>query len=71
MAIERRSTPARPARRGLPLPAVIAIGALAAFGAITLVQWFLASIIGVAKFVLFVVIVVAVAAWVVNTKGSR
>lgn len=71
MAIERRSTPEQPTRRGMPLPAAIAVGALAAFGAITLVQWLLASILGIAKFVLFVVIVVAIGAWVASAKGRR
>lgn len=53
------------------MPARLAIGALAIFGAVTLTQWVIGAVIGTIKFALLVVIVVAVAAWIVNAKGSR
>lgn len=69
MDLERREE--TPSRRGLSLPAQVAIGALALFGLVTLVQWALASLVGLVRFGLFVVIVVAVGAWVMNAKASR
>ncbi len=69
MAIEKAGEP--PARSGLPLPAVVALGALAVFGAITAVQWVLSSLLGLIKFGLVVVVVVAVAAWVISSKANR
>lgn len=69
MAIERHDR--RPSRGGLPLPAVIVIGALAIFGAITGVQFVLSAVVGIVKFALVVVVVLAVAAWVVSAKGKR
>jgi hypothetical protein len=69
MAIEKRET--KPQRRGLSLPAIVVIGALAVFGAITAVQFALGAVLGVAKFVLIVVVIGAVAAWVVSAKGRR
>ena len=47
------------------------MGALAIFGAITLVQWVIASLLGVVKLALLVVVVVGIAAWVIGTKGNR
>jgi hypothetical protein len=64
----RRHTPRR---RGMSMPARIVMGALAIFGAVTLVSWVLASIISIVKFGLLVVVIVGVGAWVVNAKGSR
>ncbi len=69
MAIERRNT--KPSRRGLPFPAVVVIGALAIFGAITAVQWVLGSLLGLVKFGLVLVIIVGVAGWIVSAKGRR
>lgn len=69
MAIEKHDR--RPERQGLPLPAVIVIGALAIFGAITAVQWALSSVINIAKFGLVLVIIFAVGAWMVSAKGRR
>lgn len=47
------------------------IGALAIFGAVMLVQWVIAALLGIIKFALVVVVVVAVAVWIVGAKGSR
>lgn len=69
MELERRNS--RPARQGLSVPAKVVVGALAVFGLIVLVQWLLAAVLGLVKWALFVVIVVAVAAWVVGAKGNR
>lgn len=55
----------------MPLPAMIVIGALAVFGLITAVQFALSWVVGFAKFLLVVVVVVAVAAWVISAKGRR
>ncbi len=56
---------------GLPFPAVVVIAALAVFGVITIVQWLVGSLAGILKFGLFVLIVVAIAGWVINVKGKR
>lgn len=69
MEIERQPTP--PARRGISMPARLALGALAIFGAVTMVQWVIGAVLGIIKFALVVVVVVAVGAWVVGAKGSR
>ena len=53
------------------MPARLAIGALAIFGAVTLVQWVIGALIGTIKFVLVLVVAVAVAAWIIGAKGSR
>lgn len=66
-----RSTSTAPRRAGLSLPARVAIGAVAVFGAITIVQWVIGALLGIVKFVLVVVVVIAVAVWVVGAKGSR
>jgi Flp pilus assembly protein TadB len=67
--IERRQN--SPKRQGISMPARLAIGALAIFGVITMVQWVIGALLGVIKFGLVVVVVVAVGAWVVGAKGSR
>ncbi len=56
---------------GLPFPAVVVIAALAIFGAVTAVQWVLASLIGIIKFVLVVVVIVAAVGWVIAAKANR
>jgi hypothetical protein len=72
MAIEKRDPDPHPStRRSMPLPAMIVIGALAVFGLITAVQFALSWLVGFAKFLLVVVVVVAVAAWVISAKGRR
>ncbi|MEZ5246463.1 MAG: hypothetical protein R2707_15280 [Acidimicrobiales bacterium] len=60
-----------PKRQGISLPARLAIGALAIFGVITMVQWVIGALLGVIKFGLVLVVIVAVGAWVVGAKGSR
>ncbi len=52
-------------------PAVIVIGGLAVFGAVTLVQWLLASILGLVKLIVAVVVLLGIAGWVVSTKANR
>ena len=69
MDLERRT--ATPRRQGLPAPARLVIGTLALFGAVTLVQWVLASVLTIVKFGLLVVVVVGVGAWVIGAKGRR
>jgi hypothetical protein len=70
VAIEKSSS-GRPAPGGLPLPAVIVLGALAILGAITLVQWALSAVLGLVRFAILIVIVIAVGAWVVSAKANR
>ncbi len=69
MAIEKRDT--KPVRQGLPLPAIIVIGALAIFGAITAAQFALSWVVGIVKFALVLVVVIGVGAWIVTAKGRR
>lgn len=69
MDIERR--PSSPKRQGISLPARVVIGALSIFGAVMLVQWVIAALLGIIKFALVIVVVVAVAVWIVGAKGSR
>ena len=53
------------------MPARLVIGGLALFGAVTLVQWVLTSLIGIIKFGLVIVVVVGVAGWVLSAKSRR
>ncbi len=69
MAIERAGE--SPDRRTLPFPAVVVIAALAVFGAVTAVQWVLASILGLIKFALVIVVAIAAAGWVISAKANR
>ncbi len=69
MAIEKHEN--KPRRQRPPISAVLVIGALAAFGAITLVQWLLVSVIGLVKVALAIVVLVGLAGWVVSTKANR
>ena len=55
----------------MPFPALVVVAALAVLGMISLVQWLVGSLAGILKFGLFVLIVVAVASWVVSIKGKR
>ena len=70
MAIERQQATS-PKRQGLSVPARLVIGAVAIFGAITLVQWVVGALIGVIKFALVVVVVIGVGGWIIGAKGSR
>lgn len=56
---------------GLPFPAIVVIAALAVFGAVTAVQWVLASLIGIIKFGLVLVVIVAAVGWVISAKANR
>ena len=47
------------------------IAALTIFGAVTAVQWVLASLIGIIKFGLLLVVVVATIGWVISAKANR
>lgn len=69
MAIERPERQ-QPQRR-ISIPAVIVIGGLAVFGAVTLVQWLLTSIIGIVKLIVAVVVLLGIAGWVVSAKANR
>ncbi|MDW3220692.1 MAG: hypothetical protein R8F63_18965 [Acidimicrobiales bacterium] len=69
MELERQQN--TPSQRGLSMPARLVIGGLALFGAISLVQWVLTSLIGIVKFGLMIVIVVGVVGWVLSAKGRR
>ena len=69
MDIERRTSDQDPG--GLPFPAKVALGGLAVFGAITLVQWVFFSALQFIRFGLFVVIALALFGWAVSSKGSR
>ena len=69
MEMERHDR--RPSRSSLPYPAVLVIGALAIFGAITAVQFALGWLVGIVKFLLVVVVVIGIGAWVVSAKGRR
>ncbi|GJM37170.1 MAG: hypothetical protein DHS20C19_05370 [Acidimicrobiales bacterium] len=53
------------------MPARLVIGGLALFGAISLVQWVLTSLIAIVKFGLMIVIIVGVVGWVLSAKGRR
>lgn len=55
----------------LPLSATIAIGGLAVFGAITLVSWVLGALIGIVKFVLAGVVIVALLGWLAGRRIDR
>ena len=70
MAIEK-SRGSQPARRGLPLPAMIVLGALALLGGITLIQWAFSAVLGLIRIAILIVVVVGVGAWIVSTKANR
>lgn len=55
----------------LPFPAIVLIAALAIFGAVTAVQWVLASLIGIIKLGLVLVVVAAAVGWVISAKANR
>lgn len=56
---------------GLPLAATVAIGGLAVFGAIALVQWLLGALLGIVRFGIAVVVVVAVLSWLLGRRADR
>jgi uncharacterized membrane protein len=55
----------------LPLGATVAIGGLALFGAITLVSWLFSAVLGVAKFVIAIVVVLGLISWLANRRLDR
>ena len=71
MELERQANTPRRRNSRLSTPARIVVGALAIFGAVTLVQWVLTSLLSIVKFGLLVVVIIGVAAWVVSAKASR
>lgn len=52
----------------LPISATIAIGGLALFGAITLVGWLVGALVGLAKFVIAAVVIVALVGWLAGRR---
>ncbi len=50
---------------------MIVVAALAAFGAVTLVQWVFVSIIGLVKLALTIVVLLGIAGWVISAKANR
>ena len=62
---------AEPSRPRIPLLAVLLIGALALFGALTLVRWVIGAIFGLLTLVIVVAIVVAVMYAVVGARANR
>jgi len=69
VAIEK--SPNKPQRRRASAPARIVIAALAAFGAITIVQWVFVSLVGLVKLGLTLVVLLGIAGWVVSAKANR
>ncbi|HSL59206.1 MAG TPA: hypothetical protein VK866_15275 [Acidimicrobiales bacterium] len=64
--------PARPDDDSrLPVAGTVAIGGLAIFGALALVQWLLGALLGLVRFGIAVVIIVAVLTWLVGRRGER
>jgi hypothetical protein len=57
--------------RGPSLAATVAIGGLAVFGAIALVQWLLGAVLGLVRFAIVVVVVVAVLSWLLGRRADR
>lgn len=55
----------------MSLPGRLVIGGLAVFGAVTLVQWVLASVLAIVKFVIVIVVLIGVVGWVLSAKSRR
>ena len=53
------------------MPARLVVGGLALFGAVTVVQWVLNSLVSIVKFGIIIGLVIAIGAWVLTAKGSR
>ncbi|MDG2026405.1 MAG: hypothetical protein P8J50_04795 [Acidimicrobiales bacterium] len=60
-----------PSKGGASLPTRLVIGGLAVFGAVSLVQWVLTSLIAFVKFGLLVVVVLGVVGGVLSAKAGR
>lgn len=74
MAIE--PVPSKPVRSAsdkpaMPLAATVAIGALAVFGAITLLGWVFGALFGILKVVILIVVVVAAGSWLIGRRVDR
>lgn len=54
----------------LPLSATVAIGALALFGAVTLLGWIFSALIGLAKTIIAVVVIVAIVGWIIGRRAD-
>ena len=55
----------------LPLSATIAIGGLALLGAITLVTWLFGALIGILRFVIIAVVILALFSWLAGRRLQR
>lgn len=55
----------------MSMPTRLVVGGLALFGAVSLVQWVLASLIGIVKLVLLAVVVIGIVGWVLSAKAAR
>jgi hypothetical protein len=55
----------------MPLAATVAIGALAVFGAITLLGWVFGALFGILKVVILIVVVVAAGSWLIGRRVDR
>lgn len=55
----------------MPMAATVAIGGLAVFGALTLVMWLIGVIAGIAKFVIAVVVILALVSWAAGRRFDR
>ena len=70
MDLDRRASGPAPSG-GLSFPAKVALGGLALFGVITVVQWVILSALRFIQFGLFVAVVVAIGVWAVSAKANR
>lgn len=68
MEIDRNPKPRPP---GISVPARLVIGGLALFGAVSIVQWVLSSLLGIVRFGIVIAVVVAIVVWVLTAKGNR
>ena len=57
--------------RGPSLPALVVMGALSVVGAVTLVQWAIAVFAWLITFAMLIVVLFALAGWVVTEKRRR
>jgi len=65
--------PIRPSTddKPMPLAATVAIGALAVFGAITLLGWVFGALVGILKTIIVIVAVIAAIAWLAGRRIDR
>jgi hypothetical protein len=55
----------------LPLSATIAIGGLAILGAITVFGWLFSALLGLIRFAIIVVVIIAVISWIAGRSADR